>query len=217
MPEQKAGSPGRGQHGGIGWPELHRRLEISRSAMQRRLTPTVEERRAILRTRARALAQERHGDEDIAQSRLEVVEFLLASERYGIELTYISEIHALSEFTALPGTPPFVLGLTNVRGKILSVIDIKKLFDLPGRGLTDLNKVIVVRTHQMELGILADAVLGVRTIPLNQFQTSLPTLTGIRAEYLKGITKEPLVVLDVAKILSDEKIVVNDDVGNSAT
>jgi purine-binding chemotaxis protein CheW len=138
------------------------------------------------------------------------VEFLLASEHYGIELTYIREIHALTEFTPLPGTPAFVLGLTNVRGQILSVIDIKKLFDLPEKGLTDLNKVIVVRTHQMELGILADAVLGVRAIARNEFRTSLPTLTGIRAEYLKGITKDPLVVPDVATILSDERIVVND-------
>jgi purine-binding chemotaxis protein CheW len=211
MPEQNTSSPpGQGHNGGIDWAKFHGRLETARSAMQRRLTPNVEERRVILRARARVLAQERQGDEDFSQSRLEVVEFLLASEHYGIELTYIREIHALTEFTPLPGTPAFVLGLTNVRGRILSVIDIKKLFDLPGKGLTDLNKVIVVRTHQMELGILADAVLGVRTIALNEFQTSLPTLTGIRAEYLKGITKDPLVVLDVAKILSDEKIVVND-------
>ena len=97
-----------------------------------------------------------------------------------------------------------------MRGRILSVIDIKIFFDLPEKGLTDLNKVIVVRTHQMELGILADAVLGVRAFAPNEFQTSLPTLTGIRAEYLKGITKGPLVVLDMDKILSDEKIVVND-------
>jgi len=211
MPEQNTSSPpGQGHNGAIDWAKFHGRLETARSAMQRRLTPNVEERRVILRARARVLAQERQGDEDFSQSRLEVVEFLLASEHYGIELTYIREIHALTEFTPLPGTPAFVLGLTNVRGRILSVIDIKKLFDLPGKGLTDLNKVIVVRTHQMELGILADAVLGVRTIALNEFQTSLPTLTGIRAEYLKGITKDPLVVLDVAKILSDETIVVND-------
>jgi purine-binding chemotaxis protein CheW len=184
--------------------------------MQRRLTPGVDERRTILRARARSLAQERKGDKELPQSRLEVVEFLLASEHYGIELTYIREIHALSEFTPLPGTPAFVLGLTNVRGQILSVIDIKKLFDLPERGLTELNKVIVVRTHQMELGILADAVLGVRAIALNEIRTSLPTLTGIRAEYLKGITKDPLVVLDMDKILSDENIVVNDG-GNGAS
>ena len=210
MTEQRTGShPGRGQNGRTDWSELHRRLETSRSAMQRRLTPSVEERRTILRARARLLAQERKGDKDLPQSPLEIVEFLLASEHYGIELTYIREIHSLSEFTPLPGTPAFVLGLTNVRGQILSVIDIKKLFDLPEKGLTDLNKVIVVRTHQMELGILADAVLGVRAIAPNEFQTSLPTLTGIRAEYLKGITKDPLVVLDMDKILSDEKIVVN--------
>jgi purine-binding chemotaxis protein CheW len=217
MVDQRMGSyPGRGQNGGTDWSQLHRRLEASRSAMQRRLTPSVEERRGILQARARLLAQERKGDKGLPQSPLEVVEFLLASEHYGIELRYIREIHALSEFTPLPGTPAFVLGLTNVRGQILSVIDIKKLFDLPEKGLTDLNKVIVVRTHQMELGILADAVLGVRAIALNEFRTSLPTLTGIRAEYLKGITKDPLVVLDMDKILSDEKIVVN-HVGTEAT
>ena len=217
MSEQATGSyPGRGENGRADWSELHRRLETSRSALQRRLTPGVEERRTILRARATLLAQERKGEKELSQSQLEVVEFLLASEHYGIELAYIREIHALSEFTPLPGTPAFVLGLTNVRGQILSVIDIKKLFDLPEKGLPDLNKVIVVRTHQMELGILADAVLGVRAIALNQFQTSLPTLTGIRAEYLKGITKDPLVVLDVDRILSDEKIVVNDG-GNGAS
>jgi purine-binding chemotaxis protein CheW len=217
MSEQKTGSPpGRGQNSGTDWSEYHRRLETSRSAMQQRLTPSVEERQTILRARARLLARERKGDKELPQSQLEVVEFLLASEHYGIELTYIREIHALSEFTPLPGTPAFVLGLTNVRGQILAVIDIKKLFDLPEKGLTDLNKVIVVRTHQMELGILADAVLGVRAVALNEFQTSLPTLTGIRAEYLKGITKDPLVVLDVENILSDEKIVVNDG-GNVAS
>jgi len=210
MPEKKTGSmPDRGPNGRIGWTELHGRLEASRSALQRRLTPNLEERRAILRARARLLAQDHKGVEDLTQSRLEVVEFLLASEHYGIELTYIREILVLSEFTPLPGTPPFVLGLTNVRGQILSVINIKKLFDLPEKGLTDLNKVIVVRTRQMELGILADSVVGVRTIAAHEFQTSLPTLTGIRAEYLKGITKDPLVILDMDRILSDEKIVVN--------
>jgi purine-binding chemotaxis protein CheW len=217
MPEQETSShPDGGHNRGIDWAELHRRLATSRSAIQRRLTPSVEERRTILRARTRLLAEERKEEEKLPQSQLEVVEFLLASERYGIELTYIHEIHALSEFTPLPGTPSFVLGLTNVRGQILSVIDIKKLFDLPEKGLTDLNKVIVVRTRQMELGILADAVHGVRIIAPSEFQTSLPTLTGIRAEYLKGITKDPLVVLDMDKILSDEKIIVNNG-GNEAT
>jgi purine-binding chemotaxis protein CheW len=140
------------------------------------------------------------------------VEFVLGPEHYGIESSHIREIHPLSEFTPLPCTPPFVLGLVNVRGQILSIINIKKLFDLPEKGLTDLNKIIIVHANHMELGILADAILGVRSITVEELQPALPTLTGIRAEYLKGITKDPLAVLDIEKILSDEKILVNDGV-----
>jgi purine-binding chemotaxis protein CheW len=201
--------PSRRHNDAAGWADLHRRLETAQSAIRQGLNPTLEQKRTILRARAQLLAQKSTGQERGPEAFVEVVEFLLASEHYGIELTYIREIHVLSEFTPLPGTPAFVLGLTNVRGQILSVIDIKKLFDLPEKGLTDLNKVIVVRTRRMELGILADAVIGVRSVALHELQASLPTLTGIRAEYLRGLTKDPLMILDIDRILSDENIVVD--------
>jgi purine-binding chemotaxis protein CheW len=143
---------------------------------------------------------------------LEVVEFLLAGERYAVEAGYVREICLLKEFTPLPGTPPFVLGIINVRGQILSVIDIKKFFELPEKGFTDLNKVIVLQTEQMEFGILADAIIGVCSIALNEIQPSLPTLTGIRAEYLRGIMPDRLVVLDAASILADKNIIIHDEV-----
>jgi purine-binding chemotaxis protein CheW len=117
----------------------------------------------------------------------------------------------LRELTPVPCTPPFVLGIINVRGEIVSVIDMKKFFDLPERGLTDMNKVIIVHDDKMEFGILADAILGVRSILREDIQPSLPTLTGIRAEYLQGMTKEPLVVLDTEKILSAKNLVVHDE------
>ena len=60
----------------------------------------------------------------------------------------------------------------------------------------------------MEFGILADAVTGIRKISLDIIQPVLPTLTGIRAEYLKGVTDERVVILDAKKILGDEKIIV---------
>jgi purine-binding chemotaxis protein CheW len=63
----------------------------------------------------------------------------------------------------------------------------------------------------MEVGILADTIHGVRRIPRRALQPSLPTLTGVRAEYLKGITGERLIVLDADKLLSDSKIVVQDE------
>jgi len=97
-----------------------------------------------------------------------------------------------------------------VRGQILSVLDIKKFFELPEKGLTDLNKVIILSADGMEFGILADAIAGARTVAVGELQTSLPTLTGIREEYLMGITKDLTVILDAKKLLSDKSIVVHE-------
>lgn len=205
-----------GHNDGLDWADLHRHLDASHAALARKLAPNREETHRILRERARLLAA--GGEREVAspQGRLEVVEFVLGPEHYGIESDRIREIHPLNEFTPLPCTPAFVLGLVNVRGQIFSIINIKKLFDLPEKGLTDLNKVIIVHSHAMELGILADAILGVRIIASEELHPALPTMTGVRAEYLKGITKDSLVVLDVENILADDKILVN-EVVNTGT
>jgi purine-binding chemotaxis protein CheW len=199
-----------GGEGGLDWANLHRRLDMSQAALKRKLAPGLEEKRKILRHRARLLAACSKADATSPRSLLEIVEFVLGPERYGIESSRIREIYPLNDFTPLPCTPAFVLGLVNVRGQILSIIDIKKLFDLPEKGLTDLNKIIIVHAHSIELGILADAIVGTRSIAPDELHPALPTLTGIRAHYLQGITSDSLVVLDVGKILADERILVND-------
>jgi purine-binding chemotaxis protein CheW len=164
----------------------------------------------ILRARARALAQPRSS---AAPSRmLELLEFRLASERYALEARHVQNVHPLRELTPLPCTPPFVLGIVNVRGRILPVLDLKKFFELPEQGLTDLHRIILVQGNDLELGLLADVIVGVRSVAADSLQPSLPTLTGIRADYLKGIGEEGLVVLDLDRILADPKIIVHEEV-----
>jgi purine-binding chemotaxis protein CheW len=170
----------------------------------------------ILRARAKALAQEAIAEKG-SEAQLEVIEFGLAQERYAVETTYVAEICPLDDLTPLPCAPPFIRGLVNVRGRILPVIDLKKFFDLPDQGITDLHRVLLIQTPEMTFGILADTVLGVRVIALEAIQSSLPTLAGIRAEYLRGVTVERLVILDVAKILNDRRIVVNETVEGQET
>jgi purine-binding chemotaxis protein CheW len=165
----------------------------------------------ILRARAALLARQPE-NEGAAGECLEIVEFLLSGERYGIESSYIGEVCPLKNYEPLPCTPRFVLGIMNMRGKIVSIVDIGTFFDLPDRGLSDLNTVIILHGGAMEFGILADVILGTRTIPLRELQPSLPTLTDIRADYLKGVTAERLVVLDGGKIISDSRIVVHEEV-----
>jgi purine-binding chemotaxis protein CheW len=170
----------------------------------------------ILRARARALARPAVQSRPAGQT-VEVVEFRLASERYAIEQTFVREVLPLKELTPLPCTPPFLRGIVNVRGQILSVINIKNFFDLPETGLIDVHMILIVHSQGIELGIEADAVTGAREIPLASVQPSLPTLTGIRAQYLKGITDDHVVILDAARILGDPKILVDDEVHSSST
>ena len=169
------------------------------------------EARQILKARAKALARPPESRQHI-EAALEVIEFGLAQERYAVPTAAVREVYPLKDLTPLPCTPPFVLGVINWRGQILPVIDVKKFFDLPQQGITDLHKVIIVHHEEMDLGILADVVLGVRAVPLNALQPSLPTLAGIREEYLKGVTAERLVVLDVTRILADPRIIVHEEV-----
>ena len=190
------------------WDELRRRLEASRTALRRRLEPSPEAMRDILKVRAAELAQGL-SEEAGTDSRLEIVEFMLAHERYGVECGFVREILPLKTLTPVPCTPPFVLGVTNVRGEVLSVIDLKRFFDLPGEALTDMGRVIVLRSDSMEFGILADAVVGARLVPLDDIDPPLPTLTDVRGEYLKGVSKERLAILDAARILADGRIVVD--------
>lgn len=165
----------------------------------------------ILRERAKTLAIPPR-QAMAAGAMLELLEFKLASERYALETRHVQDVHPLRDLTPLPGTPAFVLGIVNVRGRILPVLDLKKFFDLPERGLTDLHRIILVRGHDLEFGLLADVIVGVSSVAADSLQPSLPTLTGIRAEYLKGIGADRLVVLAMERILADPKIIVHQEV-----
>lgn len=202
--EKKKTAPGNPSNKKLDWAEISRRVRKSQAALGESTARTPERNKEILKARAQALARDPQ-EEEIDGQYLDVVEFLLAYENYAIESSWVREVYPLKELTPLPGTPSAVLGVTNVRGEILSVIDLKKLFDLPERGLTDLNKVIVVRGGGTELGILADQILGLRSVPLKDIQSSLPALTGIREEYLRGVTSDRLVILDAKRILSAER------------
>lgn len=196
--------------GTIDWEEIHRRLQEIDAEIEKGFTPSSEEKMRILGERAKILArtpeQAREGEY------IEAVAFMLAQEPYGIETRFIREVYPLKDYTQVPCTPGFVLGLVNVRGRIVSVIDLRKFLDLPGKGVSDLNKVIIVHSSEMEFGVLADVILGVQNIAAGELQPSLPTLTGIREEFLKGVTSERMVILDGGKLLSDRNIIVHEEV-----
>lgn len=200
-----------GSRADFDWAQIKRRMADVAAVLERSATPVGEAKTAILKARAKALARELQHQEHQIYEQLEVIEFVLAYERYALEVSYVREVHPLKEITALPGTPAFVAGIVNVRGQIVSVIDLKRLFELPDKGLTDLNKVIILKNGRMEFGLLVDAMVGVHRLPVRDIQPPLPTITGARAGYVQGVTGQRVSVLDARKILSDPAIVVRAD------
>jgi purine-binding chemotaxis protein CheW len=171
------------------------------------------DKQKVLHERAVALARE-PAQAQPDEATLELVEFQLAAEHYGIESVFVREVYPLKQLTPVPCTPPFVMGIINVRGQIVTVVDLKRFFDLPQQGLGDLNKVLILHAPGMALGLLADAIIGLRQVPAAGLQPTLATLTDARANYLRGITADRLVVLDTARILADPKIIVHEEVEN---
>src|SRR5262249_53998132 len=104
------------------WDTLRHRLDAMQAALERDTILTPAAQSTVLLQRAQALAQPLAVD-TVPSDTFDCVEFRLAHESYGIASSYVREVYPLRELTPLPGTPPFVLGIINVRGEILSVLD----------------------------------------------------------------------------------------------
>jgi len=189
------------------WEDIRNRLDTVHKYLEKGFEPSREKKTEILRSRAEELARP-DNSVNKADSFCEVLGFMLAHEKYALELPYIREVYPLKELTPVPCTPDFVLGIINFRGQILSVIDFKKIFALPARDIDEQNRVIVLYSDDMEFGILADSIIGTSSVQISDIQSSLPTLTGILSEYLKGVTRDRVIILNGEKILSDKNLIV---------
>lgn len=169
--------------------------------------------RQILRSRAEALARPPAAANQ-QHAAFEFVEFTLANEHYAVENQWGEEVCPFKDLTPLPCVPPFISGIVNVRGRILAVLDLKKFFDLPDKGITDLHRIILIRGEELEFGLLADTVTGVRSLPWPSLQPAPATLGGIRSEYIKGVTAERMILLDMARLVTDPRILIHDEIKN---
>lgn len=194
---------------GVDWAAVHERLARAQQKMAARQQLSEAENARILQARARTLARPPQPVQ--TEATFEVIEFRLAGESYALELALAHEVLPLKELTPVPCTPSFVLGLINVRGRLLSVVDLRRFFGLPFTGISDLNKAILLRSGTMEFGILADRIVGVRVLPRSALHTP-PLLADARADFLLGVTAEALIVLAAEKLLTDPRIVVREEV-----
>src|SRR5262249_41014962 len=127
----------------INWQKVRDRLARATEALEtaQRLSP--ERARAVLEERARLAAQIPAQAPDAAQI-LDVVIFLLGDERYGVETRHVREVLRVKDYTPLPGTPAFLLGVFNLRGQIVPLIDLRTFFGITTHESTETTRVLVL-------------------------------------------------------------------------
>ena len=149
-------------------------------------------------------------DEDRGtETLIQLVGFCLGNEEYGFEIQRVQEINRIVEITHVPRTPDFVMGVINLRGKVIPVINLRERFGLPSKEADKDTRIVVVEIQNKILGIMVDAVSEVLRIPASTIEPPPDIVTGVDAEYIEGIAKLPerlLILLDLDKILSSEQI-----------
>jgi purine-binding chemotaxis protein CheW len=164
-----------------------------------------DEQRALLDGRARQLARVPDAPPRAGEV-LELVGFVLAGERYGIESRFVREVARLTRFTPVPGTAAFVLGVTNLRGEILALFDLRQLLGVVAEGVTDLGRIVVLGEHRREFGLLADAASEILYVP---GASLAQTETAWGRAYVRGIGPDGVIVLSGEALLNDPQLTID--------
>lgn len=138
---------------------------------------------------------------DIAETADQFLSFLIAGEEYGIEILKVQEIKSWGPYTPLPKSPDYVLGVINLRGAIVPIIDLRNRFGLPSTDYTATTAVIIVRTGEADqtriIGLVVDSVSEVYHLSPDAIQDASEGTPGEKASYVRGFGQiaDKLVIL----------------------
>jgi purine-binding chemotaxis protein CheW len=191
----------------IDWPAVRQRLQQLHDATQPAAS-SVEQARAILDERARVLSRP-HAEAPASSDSLEVLTFAVGVERYALETKYVREVAPLLDFTPVPGAPDFVIGVTNYRGRILCVVSLLRIVGAPSGNLTDLSSIVVIGVETAELGVLADRAEAIDSLRASEILSPSDSIGGMASEYLLGVTRGALLVLNGVRLLQDGRLFVD--------
>lgn len=146
-------------------------------------------------------------DEDSQKNRY--LTFRLGSESYGIEIRHVTEIIVMQEITRVPDLPESMIGVINLRGHVITVMDMRKRFRLDARPYDDRTCIIVVDIQGLSIGLVVDTVSEVLYLPEEQVDPPPRTHSGVRIGYILGMGKvdtQVKVLLDIEKILHEDEV-----------
>lgn len=136
------------------------------------------------------------------------VTFKLEKEKYGINVMQVQEVLRVTEIAPVPGAPGYVLGIINLRGNVVTVIDTRQRFGLPTKEMDDSTRIVIIEAEEQVVGILVDSVAEVVDLRLNEVDSAPNVGTDESAKFIQGVASldgELLIIVDLNKLLSDEQ------------
>jgi purine-binding chemotaxis protein CheW len=136
--------------------------------------------------------------------------FFLAGEEYGIEILSVHEIIGMLPITSVPGTPDYICGIINLRGKIIPIVDLRSKFGMEAKEHTSETCIIVVNVQGVEVGIVVDRVSEVLNIASEDIEPAPSFGRDVHTDYILGIGKSQAkvkILLNIDRVISSEQIV----------
>lgn len=134
---------------------------------------------------------------------LQIVNFTMGNINYGVPVDQVREVRDIQAVTPVPGAPPYVRGVTNLRGQIVTIIDLRKRLGLPSKE-DGSEKIIIIEMGDYAVGVIVDSVTEVSTISWKDIERHVDVATTLK-DCVIGIGKmadKLIIILDIAKIIS---------------
>lgn len=139
---------------------------------------------------------------------LQWVTFKLDTEKYGINVMQVQEVLRYSEIAPVPGAPLYVLGIINLRGNVVTVIDTRSRFGLETSDISEDTRVVIIESDKQVIGILVDSAAEVVYLRTSEIDAAPNVGNDESAKFIQGVSNrdgELLILVDLNKLLSDDE------------
>lgn len=153
---------------------------------------------------AATLSKDNVGEDPI----LQWVTFKLAGETYGVNVMQVQEVLRYTEIAPVPGAPEYVIGIVNLRGNVVTVIDARYRFGLSPGEITDNTRIVILEAENHVVGILVDSVAEVVYLRLSEIETAPNVGNEESARFIQGVchkNDELLILIELDKLLTDDE------------
>ncbi len=137
------------------------------------------------------------------------VVFTINGEEFGLNIENISSIEKMLDIFKIPNTPDYIEGLANLRGKVLTIFNLRRRFNMASPEFDENTKIIIANTSVSEIGVIVDGVREIIKVEDNEFDPAPEALNNAKDRFLSGTAKvgsRLILMLDLEKVLTEEDV-----------